>query len=436
MRRRIGFISEHASPLAVIGGTDGGGQNIYVGQLARQLAERGYDVDVFTRRDDPRPPEIVPLAPGVRVIHVPAGPARFIRKEDLLPWMGDFAVWMMGFCRREETLYELFHANFFMSGLVADLLKKALHVPYVITFHALGRVRRLHQGDSDGFPKERMAIEDYLVRSADRIIAECRQDREDLLHLYQADPESISVVPCGFNPDEFWPVDRDEARALIGIPSDVPLLLQLGRIVPRKGIETVVRALRPLQRVYALSPKLVIVGGDSESPDETQTPEIGRLRRIAREMNVSDRVIFVGRRCRRWLKYFYSAADLFVTTPWYEPFGITPLEAMACGTPVIASAVGGLLDSVDPGKTGFLIPPKNPFALSQASAHFLSSRTLAMRMRQQAIDHVRSAFTWKHVAHTMDSVYRNVLTASSLVPVTLMQRRTTEPWMFRWMKSL
>ena len=224
---RIAMISEHASPLATLGGADGGGQNVYVAQLSRQLALMGHSVDVFTRREDARVPETVAYAPGVRVVHVDAGPAKIVPKEKLLPLMDGFADEMAAFLRREGGC-DLIHAHFFMSGLVGIDLARVLNVPVVVTFHALGKVRRLHQKASDGFPDARFEIEERIVAEADRIIAECPEDERDLLSLYGADPLRLRMVPCGFDADEFSPIPKAEARAALGLPLDPPIALQLG----------------------------------------------------------------------------------------------------------------------------------------------------------------------------------------------------------------
>jgi glycosyltransferase involved in cell wall biosynthesis len=355
---RIALISEHASPLAWLGGADSGGQNVYVGQVARHLAARGHQVDVFTRRDDFDLPEQLPWQEGVRLLHVPAGPPTSVRKEDLLPYMDEFSAWMRDFCVREGS-YDVVHANFFMSALVASDLKRSLGIPYVVTFHALGRVRRLHQGAADGFPEERLEIEEAIVEEADRIIAECPQDMSDLMELYGAERRRLTIIPCGFDPDEFWPVDRAAARRELALPPDEPIVLQLGRMVPRKGVETAIRGVAHLRRDHGVRCRLAIVGGETREPDPVATPEIGRLQAVCREEAIKDSVHFVGSRGRSELRTWYSAADVFVTVPWYEPFGITPLEAMACGVPVVGSAVGGIKMSVAEGETGFLVPQRD-----------------------------------------------------------------------------
>jgi D-inositol-3-phosphate glycosyltransferase len=409
MSRRVALISEHASPLAVLGGVDAGGQNVYVGQLARHLAALGDRVDVYTRRDSEGLPEVVDWLPGVRVVHVPAGPAREIPKEQLLDHMPAFTAWMHRWVERER--YDVVHANFFLSGLVAAELKASLGLPFVITFHALGRVRRQFHGDGDGFPDGRFAIEDRIVAEADAVIAECPQDEEDLIRLYNADPGRITIVPCGFDPAEFAPSSRPLARMELGLDPADRILLQLGRMVPRKGVDTVIRATARLERDHGLPTTLLVVGGADREPDEASTPELARLRAIAREEGIEHRIRFVGRRDRHELAAWYNAADIFVSTPWYEPFGITPLEAMACGTPVLGSNVGGIKFTVRDGETGYLVPPNDPEALAERAAHLFRHPKLMAVFGRQGIRRVNDLFTWERVAGGIAAVYEEVLAA-------------------------
>jgi D-inositol-3-phosphate glycosyltransferase len=411
MTNRVALISEHASPLGILGGVDSGGQNVYVGQLAKQLSLLGYDVDVFTRCDSERLPEIADWVPGVRIIHVPAGPPHYVRKEDLLPFMEEFAAYLLRFCKCQPEPYDLLHANFWMSGLVAADVKRALGTPFVITFHALGRVRRYYQREADQFPNERFAIEDRIVSEADRIIAECPQDEEDLVRLYNADPTRITMIPCGFDPVELSPISKPLARFALNLPPDDHVILQLGRLVPRKGIDTVIRGFARLLKKEQLQARLVIVGGDSDDPDPQVTPEIGRLQAIAVEEQVAEHISFLGRRGRESLKYYYSAADIFVTTPWYEPFGITPVEAMACGTPVVGSNVGGIKFTVRDGETGYLVPPNEPEALAERLAHLYRHPKLLGMLSRQAIRRANDLFTWQKVAGSVAALYEEVVAA-------------------------
>ena len=411
MTKRIAMISEHASPLAILGGVDSGGQNVYVGQLARHLATLGWEVDVFTRRDSQVLPEVAEWVSGVRIVHVPAGPPEFVRKEDLLPHMGEFSANVLRFCRRQRRRYQLCHANFWMSGLVAADVKRELGLPFVVTFHALGRVRRLHQRQADEFPDDRFQIEDRVAAEADHIVAECPQEEEDLIRFYNADPARITIIHGGFDPAELWPISKPLARVSLGLPPDEPLILQLGRLVPRKGVDAVIRGFARLRRDHGIAARLLIVGGESNDPDPAATPEIGRLREIAAAEGASDGVVFVGRRGREVLKYYYSAADVFVTTPWYEPFGITPVEAMACGTPVIGSNVGGIKFTVRDGETGYLVPPDDPGAIAERIAHLYRHPRLMNVFRRQAIKRANDLFTWKGVADSMAVLYDDVALA-------------------------
>ncbi len=411
--QRIAFISEHASPLAALGGTDSGGQNVYVGNLARELARLGYQVDVYTRRDHRQSPQVVEWRPGVRVIHVDAGPLRPLPKEQLLPYMAEFGHAMLRFMRSAGVFYELVHANFFMSGMVAQQLKRLVGLPYVITFHALGRVRRLCQGQADGFPDTRFAIEEALMRDADCVIAECEQDERDMVELYDGGPSRLAVVPCGFDPDEFWPV-RESARTKLGLDDAEFIVLQLGRMVPRKGVDNVIRAMSVLREQHGMQARLLVVGGEAQRADPMDTPEIRRLAALAAQLDIAGQVSFTGAQPRQALRDYYSAADVFVTTPWYEPFGITPLEAMACATPVIGSAVGGIRSTVLDHKSGFLVPPHDPEALAERLAQLQRDPALAQRMGWTGLRRVHRHFTWRRVAMQVASVYRSVLAHHAL----------------------
>lgn len=413
MSKRIALISEHASPLAILGGCDCGGQNVYVGELATGLGKKGYEVDIFTRRDDITLPEIVPWGPGVRVVHVPAGPARTVRKEDMLPFMADFSRYIDSWLEQGRGYYDLVHANFFMSGLVARHIKDKWGIPFVITFHALGAVRQLHQGAYDEFPKDRNLIESEIVADADAIFAECPQDAKDLASFYGASAHKLRLVPCGFDPEQFRPLDKRAARGALGLSEDQPLLVHVGRMVPRKGVDTIIEALSRLRDQHKASARLLIVGGETDNGDADRTPEIGRLKALAERLGVRGDVTFVGRRRPDQLPYYYSAADLFITTPWYEPFGITPLEAMGCGTPVIGSAVGGIKYTVRHKETGYLVPPRNAAAVALYIAHALRNPEELKFLGAQALERATSRFTWEKVAEMASRVYTEVIDRAS-----------------------
>ena len=399
---RIALISEHASPLAALGGCDAGGQNVYVAQVAKCMARAGHHVDVLTRRDARLLPASVDICPGMRVLHIDAGPAEYLPKETLLdhmPAFGAAALQML----RHSVPYDVVHANFFMSGLVGMKLRDHLRLPLVVTFHALGLVRREHQGEQDTFPQARIGIERQLVRIAERVVAECPQDKADLMPLYGASPSRIATVPCGVDLTQFAPGSRAQARRELGLADDEFIVLQLGRIVPRKGIDNVVRAvacMRPGLRV-----RLLVVGGESARPDESATPEIGRLRALARCSGIESRITFVGRRHGAELRNFYLAADVFVSTPWSEPFGITPLEAMACARPVVGSAVGGIKFSVVDQVTDYHVPARDPEALARRLELLHDNPALADAFGRAGARRVRERFTWEQVSEALIDVY-------------------------------
>lgn len=420
MNRKIAFISEHASPLAVLGGVDSGGQNVYVAELCKKLASNGFEVDIYTRKDTKEIPTTVHWMDGIRVIHIKAGAESFVPKEKLLDHMGAFTENMIAYIRNNQVSYEIVHANFFMSALVAYHLKQRLQIPYVVTFHALGKIRQLHQKEKDGFPAARIPIEQLIVRDADQIIAECPQDQEDLVNHYNANPSRITIIPCGFSEEEFYPMDKILAREALNLPVKEKILLQLGRMVPRKGIDNVIRALGRLKQSTKV--KLVVVGGNADMPDPDKDSELRRLQAIAKEEQVADSVIFAGRKNRDMLKYFYNAADFFISTPWYEPFGITPLESMACGTPVIGSNVGGIKYSVVDGKTGFLVPPNNPDMLARKIQFGLENEDSYNYLSRNSLSRVNKIFTWDCVAQQMQQLYEKVICSNYKVQPSFNRR--------------
>jgi glycosyltransferase involved in cell wall biosynthesis len=384
------MISEHASPLATLGGEDSGGQNVYVAELARRLGGRGHQVDVFTRRDSALLPAVVAFAEGVRVVNLPAGPAKRVPKDELLPFLAEFRDGFYRFAEEESTAYDLVHANFWMSGWVACEAKRDLGLPFAQTFHALGEIKRREQGDADTSPPERRAVELRILGEVDRVLATCSAEVDELTELYGADPSRLTVVPCGVDPEVFRPADRKEARTALGL-QDRPTVVYVGRIVPRKGVDTLVEAFALLPR--RLGARLIIVGGEPKA-----SPEAMRLSALARKLGVARQVVFAGSRPQGDLRHYYGAADAVVSVPHYEPFGMTPLEAMACATPVVGSRVGGIKTSVADGETGYLVPPKNPEALADHLLRLLSEPGQRDRMGRAARRRIEEHYTWERVA--------------------------------------
>ncbi|NUT48422.1 MAG: glycosyltransferase, partial [Saccharothrix sp.] len=339
---RIAMVSEHAGPLAALGGVDAGGQNVHVAALSAALSARGHDVVVYTRRDEPGLPQRVRTEQGYDVVHVPAGPARSVPKDELLPHMGEFARFLERQWREEPP--DVGHAHFWMSGLAAVLAARRLGgVPVVQTYHALGTVKRRHQGAADTSPAERIGIERMIGREADRIAATCDDEVVELMRM-GVRRSRISVVPCGVDPVRFRPDGPADRR---GYPHRV---VSVGRLVPRKGFQDLISALRSLPDT-----ELVIAGGPV---DVHSDPEARRLAAYAERAGVRNRLWLAGQVSRDAMPALLRSADVVACVPWYEPFGIVPLEAMACGVPVVASAVGGLTDTVVHGVTGVLVPPR------------------------------------------------------------------------------
>jgi glycosyltransferase involved in cell wall biosynthesis len=394
------MVSEHASPLATLGGVDAGGQNVHVAALALALAERGHQVEVFTRRDDRRLPERVAMAPGVDVVHVAAGPAKALPKDDLLPWMPAFAAVLAQAWADPAARPDVVHAHFWMSGVAALDAGRRTGVPVVQTFHALGAVKRRHQGDYDTSPDERVAVEASLARDVDLVIATCRDEVRELRRETGAGGARVQVVPCGVDTAHFTPegptAERTSAHRLVAV----------ARLVERKGVDTAVRALTVLADT-----ELVVVGGPQASALH-RDPEALRLSAMAADLGVAERLRLVGRVDHADLPAVLRSADVVVATPWYEPFGIVPLEAMACGRPVVGSAVGGLLDTVADGVTGALVPPRDPAALAAAVQPLLEDAYLRESWGKAARERVLERFGWDRVAAATERAYAGVLTAA------------------------
>jgi glycosyltransferase involved in cell wall biosynthesis len=387
---KISMVSEHASPLAALGGVDAGGQNLHVAELSAALYRRGHDVTVYTRRDDHDLPEEVRAPAGYRVVHVPAGPPRQLPKDDLLEHMDEFARCLRTAWRHRPP--DIVHAHFWMSGLAALRAADTEGAPVVQTFHALGVVKRRHQGVADTSPPNRVRQERMIGRRATRVAATCSDEVFELARM--GVPRSrISVVPCGVDLQRFRP------EGTVAPKYHRHRLVAVGRLVPRKGFDVAIAALRELPGT-----ELVIAGGPQEGRLDDDA-EANRLLDYADSLGVSDRVRMPGRISRAAMPALLRSADAVVCMPWYEPFGIVPLEAMACGVPVIASAVGGLIDTVVDGVTGMLVPPRDPDALADAVRRVVSDRAVRDAFGLAGSERARSRYSWDRVAADTLRVY-------------------------------
>ncbi|WP_026924144.1 glycosyltransferase [Glycomyces arizonensis] len=380
---KIAMVSEHASPIADMGGEDAGGQNVHVAQLAAALTRQGHRVSVYTRRDRPDLAERVEAPEGYEVVHVEAGPAGRVPKDHLLPHMGAFAERLRALWDAEPP--DIAHAHFWMSGLASLWAADEADLPVVQTYHALGTVKRRHQGEADTSPPSRLQLERDIGARCAGVIATCR-DEVDELAAMDVDGDKVEVIPCGVDLEHFNPDgpagDRTGRRRVV----------TAGRLVPRKGVDTAIKALRDLRGT-----ELVVAGGPAEGPVEGD-PEARRLRRVAEEAGVADRVLMPGRVPHEAMPAQFRSADAVVCTPWYEPFGIVPLEAMACGVPVVASAVGGMIDSVEDGVTGTLVPDPSPEAVAEALRPYLEDAELGRRTGQAGRERACALYSWDAIA--------------------------------------
>jgi D-inositol-3-phosphate glycosyltransferase len=412
---RVALISEHANPLAAPGTSEAGGQNVHVGALGVALAAAGHQVEIFTRRESPDHPDVVPMASGVQVVHVPAGPARPIPRDDLLPLMPAFGAWLR---HRWSTGLspDVVHAHFWTSGVAAMPVCRRLALPFVQTFHALGSVKQRHQGAADTSPPGRQALELRLARGADTVIATC-SDEVDELGLLGAGGVRIRVVPRGVDLSSFSPQGPTWPRPAGGRHR----IVCLSRLVERKGLSTVVAAMAGVDGA-----ELLIAGGP---PADRVALDPGARRLLERSVawRVADRVHLLGRVDRADVPTLLRSADLLVTVPVYEPFGIVALEAMACGVPVVASAVGGMLDTVIDGVTGVQVTPGDVAGLSR-----LVSELLADPDRRRALGGAGAVaarrYSWQRVAAETADVYASLCRS----PEPVRSRRVTHPYPCPW----
>ena len=398
---RIAMLSYHTCPLATLGGKDTGGMNVYVRELTRQLGKMGVQVDVFTRSQDEHVPHVLhDLGYGNRVVHVPAGPETPLAKEELVDYIPDFVEGILEFSRMKNIRYDLIHSHYWMSGIAGRELKSIWNVQMIQMFHTLGkmkqRVARLPEELEGDF---RIKGEREVIKSADRIVAATQAELAQLQWLYQVDTRKIVIIPPGVNVSRFYPISKDEAKAFIGIPPCDQMLLFVGRIEPLKGIDTLIKAIALMRKenVYVC---LVDI-------------EMERLTAMREEAGVKDLVTFLGQRAQNTLPYYYSAAEAVVVPSFYESFGMVALEAMACGTPVVASQVGGLAFLVQDGITGFTVPVDDPQALADRLTILIENDELKKQMGAQAVA-LAQDFRWERITERIITLYENMITSNTL----------------------
>ncbi len=394
---RIAFVSVHTCPLAELGQNDTGGMNVYLRETARELGRRGICMDVYTRRHDPDEPMIVSLGENARVIHLAAGPPDE-PKRALFDHLPEFAQNLYDFIETFGLEYDLAHGHYWLSGPMALGLKERLHIPAVSSFHSLGKVQQLVQaGETDS--EHRIKTECRVVAEADWLIAGSPDEREQLVRHYQASPEKTHVVPCGFDHQMFRPMNKTEARRALGLDGS-KIVLFVGRMTRLKGVDILLRAVAAMEEREGL--KIVIIGGGQGDA------EVSILRDLGLELGIEKHLLFLGSVPQENLPMYYSAADVCVVPSYYETFGLVAVEAMACGTPVVAARVGGLRATIADGKTGYLVPWHCPEPYAERLETILGNDVLRASFGKAALESVEG-LTWPFVVDSLLDVYGEAL---------------------------
>ena len=415
---RIALISFHTSPLATLGGKDTGGMNVYVRDVARELGQRGIATDIFTRSQGSESLRIDPrLGTNVRVIHVPAGPEAPLPKHALHQYVPDFAEWICRFAAQPDEAsancpYDVIHAHYWLSGLVAESLRRCWGVKFVMTFHTLAELKnQVAERAQDRESDLRLRSECHLCSVADRITANTSVEKTQLVRLYGAGSSRIRVVPPGVDLARFRPIEQSYARKVIGIPAHQRLILFAGRIERLKGIDALFRAIAMLRERRTDwdwgKVRVAVIGGDPSAAGQQANEEMARLHALRSALGLDDVIAFLGARDQDVLQYYYAAAEVLVMPSHYESFGMVALEAMACGTPVIASDVGGLSVLVQHNKTGLRVRANDPAELARAIERLLDDDALRRRMGHAAACYAEG-YSWQKVVDLLLGVYNEL----------------------------
>lgn len=409
---RIAMLSYHTCPLATLGGKDTGGMNVYVRDLTQELGHLGVHVDVFTRSQDEHVPHVLhDLGYGNRVVHVQAGPEHPAGKQEIAKYIPEFVEGVKQFAAEKGIQYNVIHSHYWMSGLAAEQLSDEWGgVPIVHMYHTLGEMKnRVARSEDERAGEDRLDGERQVLRRADRIVVATLAELTQLRFLYHADDRKLVTIPPGVDTSHFYPIPADEAKEFIGLKPEDRMVLFVGRIEPLKGVDTLITAMSCLDVEGLNKPvHLAIIGGEPNAIAGDMTAEMTRLQKLCDELAVGHTVVFLGKRGQDTLPYYYSAAEAVVMPSLYESFGMVALEAMACGTPVIASEVGGLGYLVQNGETGFTIPDSDPQALCQKLSGLLSDAPLRETMGRRASTYALD-YAWEKIAIQIIGVYKSLL---------------------------
>ena len=413
---RIAVISYHTCPLATLGGKDAGGMNVYVRDLALFLGRQGIQLDIFTRSQDEHVPHVLhDLGFGNRVVHITAGPEHPLPRPELACFVPEFAENILDFAEKKGLNYDLIHSHYWMSGLAAEVLKASWNVPVIQMFHTLGKLKQeVAQNAEEAEGDYRIMGEKRAISIADKIIASTSTEKSQLEDLYDADPEKIKIIPPGVDLSHFYPIPPDESKEFIGSPLDKKMLLFVGRIEPLKGIKTLLKAIGYLSDNGQAEENLclAVIGGELTDENGQESEEMKLLYQLRDVYGLQDLVTFLGKRSQDSLPYYYSAAEMVIMPSHYESFGMVALESMACGTPVIASLVGGLIHLVEDGVTGYHVPVDAPEALSERIAGLLKDKSLRYRMGHDAFAFAKK-YDWNNITDRMIQTYDELLADSN-----------------------
>ncbi len=408
----IAMLSYHTCPLATLGGKDTGGMNVYVRDLTRILGRMGVHVDVFTRSQDEHVPHVLhDLGFGNRVVHIQAGPETPIKRDELASHIPEFVEHVKTFAAEKGIQYDLIHSHYWLSGLAAESLSAAWgNKPIIHMFHTLGEMKnRIARSEAEREPKERIEAEKRILNLADRVIVSTLAELTQLRFLYRADDRKTTILPPGVDTTHFYPIPPDEAKQFIGLKPGDRMVLFVGRIEALKGVDTLIEAMSRLSMLtISLPVHLAIIGGEPDASPRDMSAEMARLQQLCDDLAVGQTVVFLGKRGQDTLPYYYSAAEAVVMPSHYESFGMVALEAMACGTPVIASEVGGLAYLVQDGVTGFTIPDDDPVELCNKLAALLGDPVLQQRMSESAALYAQD-YKWEKIAGPLLEIYQALM---------------------------
>lgn len=399
---RIAEISIHSCPMRALGSGNAGGMNLYVRQLSQELARLGIEIDIFTRWHDSAEPEVMLIAEKARLIHIATGEPEDMPIVNIYCYLPQFLSNFHRFVEGQGIRYDLLHSHYWLSVWAAEQLKDQVRVPHVATFHTLGEVKNRAQ-PAQTEPELRLEVERKSIAAADHIIAFTAEEKDNLVRIYGAQPDKVKVVPAGVDLTLFHPTDRDKARYQLGLSRHAKVLLFAGRLDPIKGVDILLGTVARLASISEI--QLLIIGGDSAVGNE-----MARLGSVASRLGIDDRVTFLGTVEHERMPIFYAAADVCVVPSYHESFGLVALEALACGTPVVASRVGGLATIVRDGETGYLLDELSPEAFAQRLEVLLDNRELRQRMGVAACSSV-TEYTWSTVARQVLGIYEELIGA-------------------------